>query len=249
MKKLVTVLLTVLLVLGLAACNKQQPTPEPEVDIHAKGEGVMTYADYSAAAEETEVTVEFFVQGKQSFWENSVTIYGQDKDGGYFVYGMPCTQEEYDKLTVGTKLKVKGYKTSWAGEVEIIDATFEIEEGNWVAEATDVTSLLGTDGLLAHKDKLVSFKGMKVEASIDADGNEKPFLYKWNGTGTQGDDIYFNVSVNGQTYQFTVETNLCDSTTDVYKAAEALSIGDTVNLEGFLYWYEGPNPHITKISK
>ena len=24
-------------------------------------------------------------------------------------------------------------------------------------------------------------------------------------------------------------------------------VGKTVDLEGFLYWYEGPNPHITGI--
>ena len=28
---------------------------------------------------------------------------------------------------------------------------------------------------------------------------------------------------------------------------EGLNVGDVVDLEGFLYWYNGANPHITKV--
>ena len=28
---------------------------------------------------------------------------------------------------------------------------------------------------------------------------------------------------------------------------QALQVGDKVDIEGFLYWYEGPQPHITGI--
>lgn len=41
---------------------------------------------------------------------------------------------------------------------------------------------------------------------------------------------------------------LCDNTTDVYAAVKALEIGQTIDMEGFLYWYEGVNPHITSIT-
>ncbi|RAY89557.1 hypothetical protein DK853_55380, partial [Klebsiella oxytoca] len=68
-----------------------------------------------------------------------------DKDGAYYLYNMECSKEDYEKLTPGTKIKVTGFKTEWSGEVEIIDATFEIQSGNYVAPAEDVTSLLGTD--------------------------------------------------------------------------------------------------------
>ena len=40
----------------------------------------------------------------------------------------------------------------------------------------------------------------------------------------------------------------CDSSTDVYKAVKELKIGDTIDMEGFLYWYEGVNPHITSVT-
>ena len=45
-----------------------------------------------------------------------------------------------------------------------------------------------------------------------------------------------------------MESYLCDSSTDVYKAVEALEIGQTIDCEGFLYWYEGVNPHITSVT-
>ncbi|MBP1580843.1 MAG: hypothetical protein J6A26_00410, partial [Oscillospiraceae bacterium] len=61
-------------------------------------------------------------------------------------------------------------------------------------------------------------------------------------------DLYFNASVNGQTYTFLVEYYLCNETTDVYKAVQALEIGQTIDMEGFLYWYEGVNPHITSVT-
>lgn len=233
--------------------DAEDENAEPETDADtaaddAKSEGVMTYDEYVAAELDTEVVVETYVQAKQSWWEDKATVYSQDKDGGYFLYNMACSEEDYEKLTPGTKIKVTGYKSEWSGEVEIIDATFEIEEGNYVAEAQDVTTLLGKDELIDHQNKFVSFKGMTVEASKDADGNDAAFLYNWDGSGQDGDDLYFNVSLDGSTYTFTVESYLCDNTTDVYNAVKGLNIGDQVDMEGFLYWYEGVNPHITSVT-
>lgn len=210
---------------------------------------VMSYAEYAAAELETQVVVETYVQAKQSWWENSATLYTQDQDGAYFIYNVACSEEDYAKLTEGTKIRVTGYKAEWAGEVEIIDGTFEIIEGDtFVAEPKDVTSLLGTDELIDSQNQLVSFKGMTVEPSTDADGNEVAYLYSWDGSGTEGDDLYFNVSVNGNTYSFVVESYLCDSTTEVYSAVKNLQVGDKIDMEGFLYWYEGVNPHIISVT-
>ncbi|MCD7882216.1 MAG: hypothetical protein LUI87_00685, partial [Lachnospiraceae bacterium] len=61
-------------------------------------------------------------------------------------------------------------------------------------------------------------------------------------------DLYFNVSYNGETYTFTVESYLCDNTTEVYQAVTELNVGDVIDMEGFLYWYEGVNPHITSVA-
>ncbi|MDE7446889.1 MAG: hypothetical protein K2N15_14470 [Lachnospiraceae bacterium] len=214
-----------------------------------KSEGVMTYDEYVAADLDSEVVVETYVQAKQSWWEDKATLYTQDQDGAYFVYNVACSQEDYDKLTPGTKIKVTGYKSEWSGEVEIVDGTFEIEDGNYVAEAEDVTGLLGSDELINHQNEFVTFKGMTVEAAgQDDDGNDVAFLYNWDGSGQDGDDLYFNVSLDGTTYTFTVESYLCDNTTDVYSAVKDLNIGDKIDMEGFLYWYEGVNPHITSVT-
>ena len=243
MKKVLAIVLAVAAVFMLFGCSKKD-------DADVKGEGVMTHAEYIAAALESKVVIEAYVQAKQSWWEDKATVYAQDKDGAYFIYNMACSEADYAKLTVGTKIKVTGYKAEWSGEIEIIDATFEIESGNYVAKAFDATSIIAdSDALLAHQNEFVSFKGLTVEASTDADGNEVAFLYRYNGTGTEGDDLYFKVSIDGKTYSFTVESYLCDKDSDVYKAVKTLNIGDKIDVEGFLYWFEGLNPHITKVSK
>lgn len=214
-----------------------------------KGDGVMTYEEYVAADLDTEVVVETYVQAKQSWWEDKATLYTQDEDGAYFIYNVACTEEDYEKLVPGQKIKVTGFKSEWSGEVEIVDGTFEIEEGNFIAEPVDVTELLGKDELIDYQNQRVTFKGMTVEAAgQDDDGKDVPFLYNWDGSGERGNDLYFKVSLGDEVYSFTVESYLCDENSDVYQAVEALQIGDVIDMEGFLYWYEGVNPHITAVT-
>lgn len=245
MKKMMSLLLVLALAFACVGCGSKSDGG----DTDQKSEGVMTYEEYAAAALETEVVVETYVQAKQSWWDDKATVYTQDKDGAYFIYNLACSEEDYAKLEKGTKIKVTGYKAEWSGEVEISDATFEIEDGSYVAEAEDVTSLLGKDELIDHQNKFVIFKGLTVEAAgQDDSGEDVPFLYNWDGSGQDGDDLYFNVSLDGETYTFTVESYLCDNTTDVYSAVKSLAIGDTIDAEGFLYWYEGVNPHITSVT-
>ena len=238
MKKILALILAVMM-LSLTACAFAE-------EVH-----VMNHEEYVAAELETEVTVETYVQAKQSWWDNKGTLYTQAEDGAYFLYNMAMTQEEYDKLVPGTKIRVTGYKAAWSGEVEIIDAAYEILEADpFIAEPLDVTALLGTDDLIAHQNELVAFKGAVITAKKDANGNDVAFLYNWDGSGQAGsnNDLYFDLSVNGQTYTFTVESYLCGEGTDVYTAVENLKVGDVVDLEGFLYWYDGANPHITGVT-
>lgn len=245
MKKKLALVLALAFVLALVGCGSNS---DNENDTDVKSEGVMTHAEYIAAEMNSQVVVETYVQATQSWWDNKVTAYTQDKDGAYFLYEMACTEEDYAKLKPGTKIKVSGYKAEFEGEVEIVEATFEIMDGSYVAEAADATSWLGSEDLINHQNEFVAFKGMTVEASKDANGNDVAFLYKWNGTGQDGDDLYFNASVNGATYTFTIESYLCDNTTDVYAAVKNLKIGDKIDMEGFLYWYQGANPHITSVT-
>ena len=278
MKKNVLLAMSLAVVMGLAACGQtdtaeetsteetveeavetEEDEAEAEAEVEAdaedaqadvKGEGVMTYEEYAAADLDSEVVVETYVQATQSWWDDTITVYSADQDGAYFIYNMACTEDDAAKLVPGTKIKVTGYKSEWSGEVEITDATFEFEEGEYIAEAEDVTDIYGTDALADEMNKLVTVKGLTVEASTDADGNEAAFLYNWDGSGEAGSnaDLYFNASLDGVTYTFTVESYLTGEGTDVYTAVEGLNIGDTIDIEGFLYWYESAQPHVTAIT-
>ena len=118
-----------------------------------------------------------------------------------------------------------------------MDGTFEVLEGNWVAKATDLTAKIADEeALLKNQNKLVSFKALTVKA----------IEYK---NGEPGDDIYLTLSKDGKDYNFCVERYLTDPESAVYTTVGTLVAGDVVDVEGFLYWYEGMNPHVTSIVK
>ena len=273
MKKILSVLMALGMTFSLAACAGSTPSSSEAASESASASSaveseavsseaatseaaasgtVLSHEEYMAADLDTEVTIEAYVQAKQSWYaeQATATVYLQDQDGAYFAYDMACSEEDYDKLTPGTCIRVTGYKSEWSGEVEITDGTFEFVDGadTFVAEPLDVTELLGSDELIDHQNELVTFKGLTVEPSTDANGAEAAFLYNYDGSGTDGDDLYFNASYNGQTYTFTIESYLCDNTTEVYQAVKNLQVGQTIDMEGFLYWYEGVNPHITSVT-
>ncbi|MDO4460038.1 MAG: hypothetical protein Q4C42_08200 [Clostridia bacterium] len=279
MKRILAIVMVLALALSLTACAKTEKAESSAVEESSVAEesvaveesaeevseeaaeessetaeetsevAVMSHLDYVNAELDSLVCVETYVQAKQGWWEDKATVYCQSEDGAYFLYNMPCSEADYERLVPGTRIKVTGYKAEWSGEVEIVDATFEIfDEGTFVAEPLDVTELLGKDELVDHQNELVAFKDLEVVASTDADGNEAAFLYNWDGSGEEGSDLYFNVKSGDVTAQFTVESYLCGADTDVYKAVKELKIGDKIDCEGFLYWYNGANPHITNVT-
>ena len=113
MKKLTAILLVLVMMLGIAACtpattenpgsSSSEQTPPAST--------AMTHAEYLAAAEDDAVEVECYVQATQSWWDNKIVIYAQDKEGGYFAYNVACTEEDAAKLVPGTKINIKGFKT------------------------------------------------------------------------------------------------------------------------------------------
>ena len=231
MKKILAMMLALTLMLACGAALAEEA-------VEAKAEGVMTYAEYDAAAMDAEVVIECYVQATQSWWDNKITVYAADQEGAYFIYELACSEEDAAKLIPGAKIKVTGYKGAWAGEVEVMDATFEFVEGGieYIAEAADMTALLGTDELIAKQNQKAAFKGLTVEA----------IEYK---NGEPGDDIYVTLGLNGASYSFCVERYLTAPDTEVYTTVGTLQVGDVVDVEAFVYWYEGPNPHITAIAK
>ena len=248
MKKLIAILLVLVMVFAVAGCTKPVENPdasstnttagtESKNDATEPKSDVMTHEEYMAAAKDAKVVVETYVQATQSWWDNKITAYCQSKDGAYFAYELACTQDDAAKLVPGTKIKITGTKGEWSGEIEIMDGKFEFVEGGdtYIAEAFDATALLGTDDLIKHQNEKVVFKGMTVE-KID---------YK---NGEPGDDIYVTLGLDGKSYNFCVEMYLTSPETDLYKSFATLEIGKTVDVEGFLYWYESANPHITAIT-
>jgi len=255
MKKILAMLLAMVMVLSFAACagEKTPATEAPATEAPAteapateapateapapEAPAVMSHEEYIAAELDSAVVIETYVQGTQSGWDNKMTVYCQSPDGAYFLYELACSEEDAAKLVPGAMIRVSGYKGEWAGEVEVMDGTFEFVEGGdtFIAEALDVTELLGTEELIAHQNEFVSFTGLTIEA----------IEYK---NGEPGDDIYVTVGYNGASYSFCVERYLTGPETEVYATVGTLQVGDVVNVQGFLYWYEGVNTHITAIT-
>ena len=240
---------------------------------------VMTYQEYADADTDTLVTIEAYVQGKQKFYEDNkdvgtstVTLYAQDKDGGYFLYNVPVTEADYARIKEGTKIRFTGYKSEWAGEVEIMPDSLtpiEVIRGDiYISKPVDVTDVMDDEDALAeYMNQRVLFTGLTIEPNYaleeeteegteaEADNEteaeteeaEVAFMYGWDGSGSEGDDLYFNASVDGKVYTFVVESDLCDEDSEVYQTVKNLKVGDQVDLEGFLYWYEGPQPHIINV--
>ena len=268
MKKFVAILLALSMVMAFAACGandqptttKPQPQPTTTAPTTTNGnqngnDNVMTYAEYAAievteGGEQVPVVVECYIAAVESWYKDACHIYALCEEGGYYIYSYACTQEEANELVPGMKIRVSGYKTVWSGEVEIVEATIEKLDGTAPEfPVNDVTALVGTEDLVKHMNDLVAFKGMTIVASQDANGNEVPFLYNWDGSGSQGNDLYFNVAIGETVYTFTVNAYMIGTgvDSDVYKAVEALQIGDVIDIEGFLYWYNGAQTHVTSV--
>ena len=252
MKKIIAMLLVLVMAASLVACGGEkapettaapettvapETTEAPATEAVVEEASVMTHEEFIAAELDAVVTIETYVQATQSWWDNKITVYCQSPDGAYFLYELACSEEDAAKLVPGTLIRVTGDKGEWAGEVEVMNGSFEfVENGDaFIAEPVDVTELLGTEELIAHQNELVSFTGLTIEA----------IEYK---NGEPGDDIYVTVGYNGASYDFCVERYLTGPETEVYATVGTLEVGDVVNIEGFLYWYEGVNTHITGIS-
>ncbi len=251
MKKLIATLLALVMICSLVGCgttgsgnNTTAATTQATTEATTADDGIMSYDKYIAAELDSEVTVTCYVQATQGWWFNDevghgvITVYAHDKDGAYYLYEMECAEEDASKLVPGTQIEVTGVKGEWSGEIEIIDATFKfVENGDtFVAEPVDVTAFLGTDEMIKYQNQFAVFTDMEV----------KSISYK---NEQVGNDIYVKLTRDGTEYTFCVESYLTGPDTDVYKAVGELKEGDVIDVEGFVYWYEGMNPHITKITK
>lgn len=262
MKKVLAFVLSLVMVLGLAACTNTPdptvaPTTQPTVAPTEKpteapteaptepvpAEVIANHAEFMAAEKDSEITIQAAVQfsGYNEKYGNT-SVFLQDEDGGYFIYRMNVTPEQAAQLTPGTIIKVHGFKTNWAGleEIDGSSATFEVVDGKFEAPAADITARLGADDLIKDQSIKVAVKGATVASKA---------LYSWDGSGQAGanNDLYFDITVDGKNYTFTVETDECPEGSDVYNTVLGLNVGDTIDLEGFLYWYNAPQIHVHNV--
>lgn len=257
MKKLLCLILSVCAVFTLAGCREHRQetavpavTTAPAVPAAAPTQGrspVMTHEEFLTGELGSPVVIETYVQATQQWWDDTITVYAQSEDGGYFLWNMACGAEEAKLLVPGARIRVTGEKVRWAGSDQIEHGSFTLLEGSYIAPPLDVTALLGSRELSAHQNEKVSFTGLTVEpANEEGDA----FLYRWDGSGTAGDtsDLYFRASRDGVACLFVIPYYLCGPTSDAYQAVITMEVGDTVDLEGFLYWYDGPQPHITSVT-
>lgn len=237
-------MLSVLMVFGLTACGKDNNggTDEPSnggndvVEVTAKDD----YASFMAADVDAEVEVLMYVQAHQAWWEKDgqgvMTLYGMDKDGGYFVYEAKMDKETADSIKEGTLVKVTGVKAEWAGEVEIMDATVEVLGETKTFEATDVTDVISdSEKLATYMNQKIAMKGLEVVEVSVKDSDSDP-------------DLYITCKLGDTEVNLCVENYLTGPDTEVYMTGKDLVAGDVIDVEGFLYWYEGANPHVTSIS-
>ena len=233
MKKFLALLLAAVLCMSLCVLAVSADDADPFA-----GMAVMSHDEFIAAELDAPVVIESYVQATQSWWDNKITAYLQDETGAYLAYEMACSEADAAKLVPGTKIQIKGYKGEWAGEVEIVDATFTFVENadKYVAEAADLTDVLATEEeLIKHQNEFATFKGLVIE-KIEYKNNEP------------GDDIYVTVKQGSNFFGFCVERYLTSPDTEVYKAFANVKAGDIVDITGFVYWYNGVNTHITEVA-
>jgi len=145
MKKIIAVLLVAILAIAAVACTTKTPedskpastsnvpgtTEAAPTTTEQPGEEVtvLSHSEFYALEDGTEnVTIEAYIQAKAySSQYGNVALFLADDDGGYYVYRMPCTDEDDAKLVIGQKVRITGTKTSWSGLTEFAEKTAKYE--------------------------------------------------------------------------------------------------------------------------
>ena len=151
------------------------------------------------------------------------------------------TQEEFDQLEIGTKIRVSGEKDIYNGEHEVGEKgkLEKILEGKYIAAPVDVTGI-GGEELMKYMNRKVVFKGAVVRPQDNGEAISKK-------NSDSDPDLYFDAAVEADKISFCVESFLTGPDTDVYKAVEGLKVDDKVDIVCFLYWYNAVNPHVLAV--
>lgn len=245
MKKLLGVIAVLFGLFSLGSCSNQ-----------SKLKQAMTYEQFMEAEAGDEVTIEGFIAAKQSWWNDQVTLYllTETSGEGYFVYNMACTEDENNNVyKIGTYVHIEASaKTVFAGEheimgdditkVEVIDAGDKTMNTTPIDVSNKLTSLEQYQNSY-FKATLTVVEYETTDQNVVVDSSNA-FGYKGS---TPTDDLYFTISDGTTELACCVEAYLTGSETAVHQTVQTLSVGDEVTVEGYLYWWNGANPHITSI--
>lgn len=225
---------------ALASCGKKEDDKKEEAT-------ALSYAEYVAAADGDYVTIDGYVSGRCTWWGDAASFYLQDDDGGYYIYNLPCTQDQYNNdLKVGQKISVTGQKGSWSGEVEILGQPDGDEEATWEklegTKTYDPIALNSIEDMANHPNQLV-----KLQVQIASNGATVT-----GGEPTSGVDLLYNVknpkTEDATQYTFYLESynELSQYSTDpasIYQTVLNYKAGEVYEVVGYAYSYNGPQLH------
>ena len=193
-----------------------------------------TWAEFVAAEKDATVVVKGVVTGiiSKTNGNSSNGLYLQDKDGGYYVYGMAD-----DPVTLGIKqgytVRVTGKRDTYSGTYEIVSGSVEILDSKTSMPApADYTAIYNAaktlkDAALTEKQSLyVTVKNVIIGENGGSDGS-----YYYFG----GDDV------NTRSY-VRLSSSVCPLTKDqqaAFKEAFLSHFGYVANVTGILTLYDG----------
>lgn len=219
---------TVTVVPTTAPTAAQTEPEEPEFPM-------MTWEEFEAAGDGARVRIETCIQEKETFWENTANLYTQTEDGGCLIYGLECTNEEYRKLTAGTRLDIEGIKQIWDGKLVILDGSYSIGGEKYTAEVRDLTGQLGSDALREFVLQKTCFRDVTVCAEEQEEEKSEP-------------DLCFSAQRGNKTGRFRVDADLIPPDSECYETAQELCEGDRITVTGILDWKDdGPELLVTEI--
>ena len=212
-------------------------------DILAKSEDAMDYAAFAAAEAEEPVVIEAYVQAWGDWGRSSLALYAQDAEGGYYVAELACPYGAEEELIPGRKIRVTGVKSQRGDGMEIVGASFTPLIGSCHFAPLDLSAPLEEGQLIRYQNQKVVFKGMTVDAYDDSGA-----AFAFEDAENRNGDLYFKASGGGRSWEFRVALAFGGREGEAYKAVQKLNVGDSVDLEGFLYWNDGAQPQITAVT-
>ncbi|MBQ2640855.1 MAG: hypothetical protein IJG15_02530 [Lachnospiraceae bacterium] len=156
------------------------------------------------------------------------------------------TEDTKDTEAADAKAGAETPAEAASGEAASTDLTAAAEDD---VEAVDISDLLGNkEELKKYADQKVAIKGAVSVDTEDPGGDLLRFLYDTDGNGDPGDDLYFSIEKDGETYLLKIESDQCDAESETYQTVENLEEDMIINLEGTLTGEDSPLMQVTEIT-